>query len=236
MTINPDPIIRDLEIMAGTVNYRKWIYDNIRASLGKRVIELGAGIGNFTQLLTDRDIVIAVDNSEAAVKKLTKKFFKFNNVIPLKIDIERPELLQLTRFDADTIVCINVLEHIEDDSKALSDMCALLNPGDKLILLVQAFQFLYGTIDRIVGHYRRYSRQELSSKLHEAGFSIRDIYYMNSIAVFAWFLNNRILKRQEQSPTQVAFFDRWIVPWLKEIEYVVRPPFGLALIAVGEKK
>ena len=236
MTISPDPIIRDLEIMAGTVNYRKWIYENIHMSLGKRVIELGAGIGNFTQLLTDRDIVIAVDNSEAAVEQLRKKFSGIHNVVSLKIDIGGPELPDLRRFNADTIVCINVLEHIEDDSKALSDMCTLLDPGGRLILLVPAFQFLYGTIDRIVGHHRRYSKRELSSRLIHAGFSIREIYFMNCIAVFGWFLNNRVLKRREESPSQVALFDKFVAPWMKEIERVVRPPFGLSLIAIGEKK
>jgi len=236
MTIKADPVIRDLEIMSATVNYRKWIYDNIRGSLGKRVIELGSGIGNFTQLLTDRDIVIAVDNSEAAVEQMNKKFSTHENVIPLRIDIESPELLELDRFDPDTIICINVLEHIEDDAKALSDMHALLKPGDTLILLVPAFQFLYGTIDRVVGHHRRYSRRELFSKLMHAGFSIRDIYFMNFIAVFGWFLNNRLLKRQEESPAQVLLFDKFIAPWMKAIEQIRRPPFGLSLIAIGEKK
>ena len=236
MTISPDPIIRDLEIMADTVNYRKWIYDNIRTSLGKRVIELGAGIGNFTQLLTDRDIVVAVDNSRAAVEKMKEKFSACENVIPLEIDIESPQLLDLARFDADTIVCINVLEHIADDAKALSDMYTLLKPGNRLILLVPAFQFLFGTIDRIVGHHRRYSKRELSSRLIQAGFSIRGIYFMNCIAVFGWFLNNRVLKRREESPSQVALFDKCIAPWMQGIERVVRPPFGLSLIAIGEKK
>ena len=236
VTNSPDPIIRDLEIMAATVNYRKWIYDNIQGSLGRRVIELGAGIGNFTELLTDRDIVAAVDKSEAAVERMKNKFSAFHNVIPMRMDIESPELRELGRLDADTIVCINVLEHIDDDARALSDMYTLLTPGGRLIVLVPAFRFLYGSIDRIVGHHRRYGRKELSSRLHNAGFCIREIFFMNSIAVFGWFLNNRILKRQEESPAQVAFFDKCIAPWMRAIEHVVRPPFGLSLIAIGEKK
>lgn len=235
MTISPDPIIRDLEIMAASVNYQKWIYDNIRMFLGKRLIELGAGIGNITRLLTDTDIVVAVDNSEAAVEQLRKRFSQFHSVIPLQLDIEGPELLTLTRYDADTIICINVLEHMEDDAKVLSDMASLLKPGGTLILLVPAFQFLYGSIDRIVGHRRRYNRKELSSKLHTAGFMVREIYFMNSIAVFGWFLNNRILKRQEESPVQVALFDRLVVPVIKGMERAIRPPFGLSLIAIGRR-
>jgi SAM-dependent methyltransferase len=235
MTISPDLIIRDLEIMAASVNYQKWIYDNIRMFLGKRIIELGAGIGNITRLLTDRDIVVAVDNSEAAVAQLRKRFSQFHTVIPVQLDIEGPELLTLTRYEADTIVCINVLEHMENDARVLSDMASLLKPGGTLILLVPAFQFLYGSIDQIVGHHKRYSRKELSSRLHTAGFLVREIYFMNSIAVFGWFLNNRILKRQEESPAQVAFFDTFVVPVMKAAEQMVRPPFGLSLIAIGQR-
>ena len=170
MTISPDPITRDLAIMAETVNCQKWIYDNICTFLGKRIIELGAGIGNITRLLTDRDIVVAVDNSEAAVEQLRKKFSQFPAVIPFQLDIEGPELLTLARYDADTIVCINVLEHMEDDAKVLSDMASLLKPGGTLILLVPAFQLLYGSIYRIVGHHRRYDRKELSLRVRKAGF------------------------------------------------------------------
>jgi len=235
MTTGPDPIIRDLEIMAGSVNYQKWIYDNISMYLGKRVIELGAGIGNFTRLLADREIVVAVDNSEQAVAKLQGRFSQFQNVVPLQIDIEGPELTALKRFDADTLVCINVLEHMKDDAKVLSDMVLLLQPGGTLILLVPAFPFLYGTIDRVVGHYRRYSRKGLAARLKQAGFLVRELYFMNSVSVFGWFLNNRVLKRKEESPSQVAFFDAFVVPLMKTIERAARPPFGLSLIAISER-
>lgn len=236
MKNNSDPIIRDLEIMVSTVNYRKWIYSHISGSMGRRVIELGAGIGNFTQLFTDRELVVAVDNSESAVEQMRKKFSDFQNVIPLKIDIEGPGLLELSKYEADTIVCINVLEHIHNDAEVMANMFDILKTGDKVVLLVPAFQFLYGSIDSIVGHHRRYSKKEFSKILTEAGFAIKDIFFMNFIAVLAWFLNNRILKRQEESPAQVLFFDKFIVPWLQKAEHIIRPPFGLSLIAIGEKK
>jgi len=233
---NSDPIIRDLEIMADTVNYRKWIYDQIGKALGERIIELGAGIGNFTQLFTDRELVVALDNSEAAVEQMQEKFSAFPNVVPLKMDIEGDEFLGLQRYEADTIVCINVLEHILDATKALANMSAILTTGGRLLLFVPAFQFLFGSIDCIVGHHRRYGKHELSQKLTEAGFIVNDLYFMNFIAVPGWFLNNRLLKRQEESPAQMKFFDKFIVPWLKELEHIVRPPFGLSLIAISEKK
>jgi len=236
MTNNSDPIIRDLEIMANTVNYRQWIYDNAREAMGRRIIELGAGIGNFTQMFTDRELIVAIDNYAPAVARMRERFSSQPNVVPLQMDIAGPELVGLSRYEADTIVCINVLEHILDDAAALSNMNAILQTGGKLFLLVPAFEFLLGTIDRVVGHHRRYGKKELAGKLGVAGFKIHDLYFMNMIAVFGWFLNNRILKRQEESLSQVLFFDKYIVPWLRVIERAVRPPFGLSLIAICEKE
>jgi hypothetical protein len=82
----------------------------------------------------------------------------------------------------------------------------------------------------------RYSRKMPSARLAHAGFSIREVYFMNSLGTFGWFLNNRVLKRQEESHSHVTIFDRFIVPWMKGIENIARPPFGLSLIAVGERK
>lgn len=236
MKSSTDPIIRDLEIMADSVNYRKWIYDQIGDAVGDRVIELGAGTGNFTELLTDRDAVVAVDVYGPAVERMEKKFSGVQNVIPLRLDIEGPELSRLKRYKADTIVCINVLEHIRDDGAALSGMFNILEKGGRLALLVPAFQFLFGSIDRVVGHYRRYGRNELSRKLSGAGFEVRDLKFMNFVAVPGWYVNNRVLKRREESTAQVKLFDKFIVPWLKEVEHAVHPPFGLSLVAIGEKK
>ena len=230
-----DPVIRDLEIMAGAVNYRKWIYSRFDKYLGQRVIEIGAGTGNFTEFFLDREIVVPLDNYEPCVAYMKRRFSGRENVIPLKMDISSPEALTLSRYRPDTVVCINVLEHVSDDAAAISNISKVLEKGGMFILLAPAFQFLYGSIDRLVGHYRRYNKRELKGKLTEAGFNIKEIFYMNSVALFGWFLNNRILKRREESLKQVLFFDRFIVPWLKNLEGIVRPPFGLSLVAVGER-
>ena len=236
MINNSDPIIRDLEIMSNSVNYRQWIFDNVKDAMGRRIIELGAGIGNFTSMFSEKELVVAIDNYAPAVEVMRKKFLSFPNIVPLQMDIEGPELISLRKYEADTVVCINVLEHLLDDSEALSKMNAILPSGGKFILLVPAFEFLLGTIDHVVGHQRRYSKKELSSKLREASFRINDLYFMNIIAVFGWYLNNRILKRQEESLSQVLIFDKYITPWLKLIEQAVRPPFGLSLVGICEKE
>lgn len=231
----PDPIIRDLEIMSGAVNYRQWIFSLYSKYLGQRIVEIGAGIGSYTGMFLDRELVIAVDNYEPCIEYLKSRFSRNNNVIPLKIDVSAQEAMELRHYNPDTIICINVLEHILDDNKALFQMSSMLNDNRRLILIVPAHRFLYGSIDRSVGHHRRYSKQKLREKMTSAGFKIREMFYMNSIAVPAWFLNNRILKRKEESPAQVLFFDRLIVPWLKAIEHAIKPPFGLSLFAIADK-
>ncbi len=236
MTANEsDVIIQDLEIMADAVNYRHWIYSRISRYIGQRIIELGAGIGNFTERFLDRELVVAVDNHAPCIERLRKRFLNHGNVVTEKVDISSREILSLSRYKPDTIICINVLEHVKNDSRALSHMFHVLTKAGNIILFVPAFQFLYGDIDRIVGHHRRYSKSELKEKLIKAGFKLKDIFYMNSIGTIGWFLNNKIFKRKEESPSQVIFYDRFIVPWLKHLENHITLPLGLSLIAIGEK-
>jgi len=232
---NSDAIIRDLEVMAGATNYRRWIYSQFDKYLGGRIVELGSGIGTFTELFLDRELVVAVDNHEPCIEYLKRRFSGHKNVIPLKRDIGSVEMLEVSYYKPHTVVCINVLEHVKDDMMALSHMFEILNIGGKAILLVPAFQSLYGSIDRLVGHYRRYSKRELTSKLIGTGFKIREAFYMNSLAVLGWLLNNRIIRRKEESLEQVLFYDRFIVPSLKNVERIVRPPLGLSIVAIAEK-
>lgn len=231
-----DALVRDLETMSCAVNYRNWIYSQFSEYIGRRVIEIGAGIGNFTNMLLDRELVVAIDNHRPSLEVLKRNFMTSNNVIPLEIDVSSPDMLELRRYGADSIICINVLEHVKEDRKTLSYMYDVLKEGGRLLLLVPAFQILYGSIDRVVGHQRRYSKKELLFKLRETGFQVLEIYYMNFIATFGWFLNNRILLRKEESPSQVLFFDRYIVPWLERVESIMRPPFGLSIIAICGKE
>ncbi len=231
-----DVVIRDLEIMTGARNYNSWLYSRFDRYLGRRILEVGSGVGNFTAKFLDRDIVVATDVHEPCVDFLKTAFKGKKNVVPLNIDIASPQSGILRDYKPDTIVCINVLEHVKNDRAALANMHHILGKGGRLALLVPAFQSLYGTIDRLVGHHRRYTKRGLGTKLTDAGFTIKDLYYLNSLGVLGWFLNNRLIKRREESPAQVKFYDSAVVPWLSRVERILRPPFGLSLIAVAERK
>lgn len=233
----PDNItVSDLEIMAEANNYRGWMYRQVAPYIGQRILEVGAGIGNFTSLLLDRELVVATDKYPPCVEYLQTRLGDRLKAAPLELDLGHTQGHQLDAYAFDTVICLNVLEHVEDDRCALSFMESVLAPGGNLILLVPAFQFLYGTVDRSLEHYRRYTKGSLLPRMRQAGFQVERAYFMNMIGMAGWFLNNRILKRTEEDAAQINFFDRYIAPWAERVERVLPRPVGLSLIAIGRKQ
>ncbi len=130
---------------------------------------------------------------------------------------------------------MNVLEHIKDDKKALSNMFNLLNHGGKLILLVPAHQWAFGRIDKGLGHFRRYSKNEVVNKLHDSRFLIQDSRYLNWLGLIGWFVNAKIFKSKILPAGQLGIFDLVARPFLM-IENFISPPFGLSVLVIGEKE
>jgi SAM-dependent methyltransferase len=232
---NAQVMVTDLEIMAGANNYRNWMYSRIAPFIGERILEVGAGIGNFTELLLDRELVVATDKYQLCLDRLTSRLGHNPKVLSEILDLGEPPEDRLIDYGFDTVICLNVLEHVEDDLRALAFMRSVLVPGGRLVLLVPAFNFLYGSVDQVIGHYRRYTRKDLLPRMREAGFVIESSFYMNVIGMAGWFWNNRVRKIKEESPSQIALFDRFIAPWAERVEKFIRPPFGLSLIAIGQK-
>jgi SAM-dependent methyltransferase len=227
--------LEDQERMTRARNYFAWQERLVRRELGRKVVEVGCGLGNFTGMLLDRDAVIAIDSEPLCIERLKQRYPDRRNLHALACDAGSPEFAALARFSPDTCVCLNVLEHIEDDAAALQAMASVIAPGGVIVLLVPAFQALYGPIDRNLGHYRRYSRRSMIRLAERAGLRIRRAHYMNLLGFFGWWANSRIFRRQEQSPGQIAIFDRYLVPLLSRLEDCVRPPFGQSVFVVLEK-
>ena len=125
---------------------------------------------------------------------------------------------------------------VEDHAAALRFIHSALVPGGRAIVLVPAFQFLYGTIDAKIGHFRRYTRRDLLPRMREAGFVIEHSFYMNVIGMAGWFWNNRVRRIKDEDVGQIVVFDRFIAPWAEPLERLIPPPFGLSLIAIGRKE
>jgi SAM-dependent methyltransferase len=227
--------LEDQERMARATNYFAWQHSLVTRELGRRVIEIGCGIGNFTRLLLDREAVLALDIEPSCIDRLQQRFPGQANLRAIACDLNSPSFPDLQPFRADSCVCLNVLEHIEDDREALRRMSAALAAGGVVILLVPAFPSLYGPIDQMLGHHRRYTRASISKLAEQAGLRVKTSRYLNAVGFFGWWINAHILKRQAQSEAQIGFFDRYIVPVSSRLEALINPPFGQSLFIVLQK-
>jgi len=227
--------LEDQERMSRAENYFAWQSRLVTRELGRRVVEVGCGLGNFTRMLLDREAVIAVDSEPDCILRLNQRYPGRSNLHAFACDAGSPAFSDLARFHPDSCVCLNALEHIQDDRQALRGMASILGSGGVVVLLVPAFPALYGPIDRNLGHYRRYSRGSIASLADGAGLRIRKVHYMNALGFFGWWVNSHILGRTAQSERQIEIFDRYLVPLLSRLEGMVKPPFGQSLFVVLEK-
>lgn len=224
-----------LRRMAGLEAYNRWLHDRFDAYLGRRILEIGSGIGNQTRYFADRDRVVASDIDPYYVDILRSRFGQRANVrmasfrFPLT-DGDRADLRQEA---IDTIVCLNVLEHIEDHRSTLMDCAAVLPSGGRLVLLVPAMPALYGTLDVELQHFRRYEKEPLRALLQDTGFIVDDLRFVNRVAVFGWWLSSRVLKRKVLPKDQLAVF-KVMMPLLK-LEEKRPPSFGLSLLALARR-
>lgn len=217
--------------------YNRWLAERFQWALGQRVLEIGAGFGNMTRHLTDgRELVVASDLDPVAVEYL-KGVFRENpsvRVASYRFPLEPAAREEIRGLGIDTLVCCNVLEHIEDDRATLTDMREILPPQGRLILLVPALARLYGSLDVHLRHFRRYEKPELERKLSEAGFRIEDCRFVNRPGVFGWFVNGRLLRRKVLPRAQLRAF-RLLLPLLKR-EETAPPSFGMSLLAIARKE
>jgi SAM-dependent methyltransferase len=235
MPATPSYTLEDQERMTRAVNYFAWQHRLVIRELGRRVIEVGCGIGNFTRLLLDREVVVALDVEPVVIARLKERFPDRPNLHAFHCDVNDPRFAEIARFGADSCVCLNVLEHIEDDRNALRGMASVLSPGGVVVLIVPAFPSLYGPIDERLGHYRRYTRTSISQLARETGLNVKSSHYLNAIGFFGWWTNAHVLKREAQSAAQIEFFDRYIVPVSSLVEGWLHPPFGQSLFVVLQK-
>src|SRR5688572_18724176 len=222
-----------LERMAALKHYNRWILDRFQKFMGQRVLEVGSGTGNMTRLLYGRDLIVATDMEPAYLHILRNRFRRQPTIKVAPLDLEKDDHKNLVEHEFDTVVCLNVLEHIKDDQGALERLHEVLVPGGRLLLFVPADQSLFGTLDTQVGHHRRYSPESLEAVIRAAGFEVRQLSYHNVYGRFGWWMNGRVLKRRHLPGAQSRIFD-FFVPVLRRLEGA-NPKKGLSLVAVAER-
>lgn len=223
-----------LEILEEAKNYNNWIAEQFLPLSKTPLLEIGSGTGNISKHFANRKQVTLSDIDTGLVKKLQKKFSrkKISDIRTLDIS-GKMKKNDMGKYQ--TIIAINVLEHIKDDKKALANMYSMLKKNGKLLLLIPAKKIAYTRLDKNLGHFRRYEKDELSKKLKVSKFTVEKLYFFNIVGLFSWIVRDKIESSHQMKPYQVILFDK-IVPVLKVIERFIKMPVGISLIVVATKK
>ena len=212
-------------------NYRQALIEEFLPFLKGEVIEIGAGIGQMT-----RELLQLQNISRLLPIEPDAAFCKQHRVNHPGCPVLEGIIDNLEGDSAwDAIFSVNVLEHIETDERELASYARLLQKrGGALCLFVPACNEIYASIDHDFGHFRRYDKEGLRSKLINAGLEVVRLDYFNFVGYFAWLLNFRLLKKRKFEISKVRFYDRAIFPIVHALESkLMRPPFGQSLIAVA---
>jgi SAM-dependent methyltransferase len=222
--------------------YFQWIVSEIEPYLGKHILDIGSGYGvHLEYILPYHPHLTAIDLSFETVQALREKFCVYPDFEARQADVEQASDLEaLVNRRYDTILCLNVLEHLRNDSSALKRIHKILREQRGVVLLmVPAHQWLYGSMDRQAGHFRRYTSTSLRRELEQAGFETLRMVHFNTFGVLPWFINNRILKKELDGSgvgLQIKIFDTYVVPVIRRLETMVKFPVGQSIITVARVK
>jgi SAM-dependent methyltransferase len=214
--------------------FNHWMAETITPYIGNNVLEIGAGIGNITRELMAGKRYYASDINPFYIEMLEKFKESQPHLSVTLLDLNHVHEFASESTQFDTIICMNVIEHLDDDQSAVGNIAGLLTRGGKAIILVPRGMWLYGSQDEVLGHKRRYSRQKLQELGASAGLDLAKLIEFNHISTIPWYINGRLFRKKTFGRIQMTIlnlltpavkrFDRWL-PWP-----------SLSLIGVFEKK
>lgn len=225
---------RTLEIFEGSDRLNRWIYDRFAAELGKRVLEIGAGIGNITQFMTERELVVATDIEESYVTRLRERFNSHSAVTVRQLDLDAPDP-DFAQFNFDSVLAVNVLEHIDDDRSAVERLRRLVVDDGRLVLSVPAMPSLFGYHDEQLGHYRRYTRHALEAVLAPA-FVIERLRYFGFTLVPVTAYYSRLRRRPYPTGSAESGVLSRAFRSLCALEARVPAPLGTSLVCLARPR
>jgi SAM-dependent methyltransferase len=221
-----------LHALSGAPRFNRWMADTIRPYVGQRVLEIGSGIGNLSRaLLPGRKRYLATDLNQEYLGRLSSRFTHRLNLEAHRCDLTNPLDFAPFANSMDTVICLNVLEHIEDDSLGLANIYSVLDRGGRALVLVPEGQSVFGTIDVALGHLRRYSEAELRKKMESAGFQVERILRFNRVSRLPWYVSGRVLKRTSLDWNQMQIYDRFVWLWRRIDPFLPWKPTSIIGIA-----
>jgi len=223
-----------LDALEQAPRFNQWMYDSIRPYLGRRLAELGAGRGNLSKLLRRHGHLLVTDYRTDYLQELCERWEHLDQLQVSQLDLTAPGAYEVLReFKPDTIVCLNVLEHIEDDRLVLRALSKVLAAGCRMVFLVPYNPKLFSEFDRQIGHYRRYAKGELEGKLTEAGFTVERQFFFNKVGVLAWWVGNKLTGQRTITSWQLKLYN-FLTPLFRRLDLLL-PMSGLSTVVVARK-
>jgi ubiquinone/menaquinone biosynthesis C-methylase UbiE len=225
-----------LEVIASADKFNHWMYETIKPFSKGNILEIGSGIGNISKFFIEQGARITLsDFDDYYIEYLNKKYSNQKiNIISIDLQQENFEQQHTGKKEVfDSIIMLNVLEHIQDDSLALKNCSYLLKPGGNIIILTPSYSFLYSSIDKALGHYRRYSLAELNNILIRNHFNVKKRFRFNALGIPAWFYG-KILRLKTIPSKEMNFYNK-LTPIARLIDRISFRKAGLSCIIIGEK-
>jgi len=224
---------RDLEAMSFAANYHRWVLDAFRPYLGRHAAEVGAGAGSFSALLLEQVQHLTAFEPSANMYALLRERFAGDGRVET-VNATFGEACNRLEGRLDSVVYVNVLEHVEQDGAELALVHRALRQGGHALLFVPALPFLFSDLDRAMGHVRRYRRDGLVTLVGQAGFTVRKAVYFDCAGIIPWYVAY-VLLRRTMTGGQVSLYDRLVVPVMRRIESLVPPAWGKNLLVIAQK-
>lgn len=216
--------------LARAPRFNTWMADTVRPWCGQKVLEIGSGTGNLTRQLVPRGTYVASDVNPLYLQTLRALTADRPYLEVTLTDVTRAESFPHVEGGFDTVICLNVVEHVDDDLGALRNIHGVLGPGGRAIVLVPRGPDLFGTLDEVLGHKRRYTDASLARLASEAGFEVQELVHFNRIGTLAWWLNGKLLRRRRFGLVQIKLLNL-LTPLFRLVDRALPFP-PLSLIAL----
>ncbi len=226
---------KELELFADVVNWKAYWASRCEPHISGDVLEVGAGLGGSTALMirTSHESWTCLEPDIQLAAHLAKKIAEDSHLAHCKLVVGSTVDLEVTPC-FDTLIYVDVLEHIDNDREELERAARILRPGGKLIVVAPAFQFLLTPFDDAVGHFRRYEKQDLD-RLQDDALQLAHFEYLDSVGMLAALVNRTFLRQSMPSKGQLAFWDRVIIPCSRVVDRLVKHRFGKSVLIVWSR-